>query len=111
MPFFLHSWTAVFTRSIYSGERYLGWTRCELLIMYRPPPLAWIWSMSAMMRSLLCWPPQIAQWMGPDCMGGFGKEAAASATVGTVISRHGSAARSGKDKQASTANRDTIFIG
>src|ERR1035437_5182568 len=49
--------------------------------------------------------------MVPYSRGGLGNAAAASATVGTVISRHGWAARSCSGKLASRASRNRVFIG
>jgi hypothetical protein len=53
----------------------------------------------------------MAQLMAPYTRGGFGNAAAASATVSIVMSRYGSAAWSGKDKQASKAIRERVFMG
>src|SRR5476651_2335831 len=68
-------------------------------------------SMSATMRSFVCGPPQMAQWMAPYSAGGWGNAAAASATVGIVISLHGWAASSASGKNDSNAKRRIVFMG
>src|SRR5450432_275112 len=66
--------------------------------------------MSAMTRSLVCWPPQMAQWIAESSLGGVGNVAAASATVGIMISCHGCAAFANNGTSPSDAHAINVFI-